>query len=322
MTTEFLDLPLTLADKCPLTAEIWRLVLESPTALPAVEPGAHLALRTPSGAMRQYSIIAAAPHRYEIAVKREPHGRGGSRSLLDETRPGDTLEARAPENAFALVPAPRYLFIAGGIGITPILSMVRALRALDTPPPFHLVYCTRSPAATPFLDELAALPSGAFTLHHDYGDPAQACDLWPLLEAPDDGHVYCCGPASLMEAVRDMSGHWPMDAVHFEDFKPVEAVRPEDQPFTVRFLDDARPLTVAADRTLLQTLRDAGLSIGSSCESGTCGTCRLPWLEGRIEHRDLVLTPAERERQLISCVSRAVGDTLRLAIPGPGGARE
>ncbi len=314
MTHEY---TLSLAAKTPLTADIWHFVLESDETLPAVTPGAHLPVRTPTGAMRQYSIIAADDRRYEIAVKCEREGRGGSRSLVHETVPGQHLVALPPENGFELVDAPAYLFIAGGIGITPLLSMVRALLAREAPPPFTLVFCTRTPATTPFRDELARLPEGSVIIHHDHGDPDESYDFWPLLETPDARHIYCCGPGPLMDAVRDMSGHWPQKAVHFEDFNPVQAVREADEAFTVRFADDAPALAVAADQTLLEALRAAGASVASSCESGTCGSCRLPYLAGDVDHRDLVLSPLERQRELTACVSRARGDTLRLAIPGP-----
>ncbi|MEZ5651080.1 MAG: PDR/VanB family oxidoreductase [Burkholderiaceae bacterium] len=313
------EIALTLVGKSPLTPDIWQLELRAEAPLPVIEPGAHLAVRTPIGAMRQYSIISADDRRIDIAVKREPGGRGGSRSLIDETTVGEQVHAQPPENHFGLEDAPSYLFIAGGIGITPVLSMIRALLARETVPPFTLIYCTRTPAMTPFRDELARLPAGSMVLHHDHGDPAQAYDFWPLLETPDARHIYCCGPAPLMDSIRDMVGHWPSRSVHFEDFQPVKALRAADQAFEVRFLDDAPALTVRADQTLLQALRDAGLSVASSCESGTCGTCRMPFLEGEIEHRDLVLTPAERAGELICCVSRARDDTLRLAVPGPTG---
>ncbi|MEZ5658680.1 MAG: PDR/VanB family oxidoreductase [Burkholderiaceae bacterium] len=311
------EITLTLVGKTPLTPDIWHLALRTDSTLPAVAPGAHLALRTPIGAMRQYSIIAADQHGLEIAVKREARGRGGSRSLIDQSVIGQTLVGLAPANHFELEDAPAYLFIAGGIGITPVLSMIRHLMARPSVPPFTLVYCTRTVAMTPFRDELARLPAANIIVHHDHGDPAQAFDFWPLLETPDARHIYCCGPGALMESIRDMVGHWPAKAIHFEDFQPVSGLRDADQAFSVRFLDDAAPLVVPADQTLLQALRAAGMSVASSCESGTCGTCRLPYLEGQIEHRDLVLTEAERAHELIACVSRARGASLRLGVPAP-----
>lgn len=283
--------------------------------LPAFEPGAHITLRTPSGAMRRYTLVGdpADHHHYRIAVKREAQGRGGSVSLHDQLQIGDTVEAEPPGNSFPLLPAQRYLFIAGGIGITPVVSMIRALQHAGNTA-WQLVYCTRSAPQTAFLDELGdPLLAGQVTIHHDEGDPARVFDLWPLLENPDKTHIYCCGPGPLMQEVRDMTGHWPMDAVHFEDFSPVDAVRPEDSAFTVRLDGSGQTVQVPADQTILESLRSAGISVRSSCESGTCGTCKTRYLGGRVDHRDLCLTGDERAEYMMICVSRCLDDELLLA---------
>jgi phthalate 4,5-dioxygenase reductase subunit len=280
--------------------------------LPPFTPGAHVTVRTPDGALRKYSLCGA-PHdadRWQIAVKREDGGRGGSRSLHEHARAGDPIAVSAPANAFGLVPAPRYLFIAGGIGITPIRSMILDL---GDPPhaPWTLVYLTRDAAATAFLDEFAAPPAGGRVIvHHDGGDPARAFDLWPLLEKPGPGHVYCCGPRPLMDAVRDMTGHWPGGRVHFESFVDGAAARPDDRPFAVRLARSGRVLEVPVGRSLLQVLRDAGVEVPSSCESGTCGSCRTTLLAGTADHRDLVLFPEEHATAIMVCVSRACGGEL------------
>ncbi|HEX4884960.1 MAG TPA: ferredoxin reductase, partial [Casimicrobiaceae bacterium] len=196
---------------------IRRFVLRAPGGggLAPFTAGAHLPVLAPSGALRRYSLCNAPEDgdRYEIAVKREPSGRGGSVAMTDAVSVGSTLAVGTPRNEFALAPrATRFLFIAGGIGITPILSMMRHLVATGRGG-FRLVYLTRNAACTPFADVLAA-PELAphVTLHHDDGDPARAFDLWPLLEKPTNAHVHCCGPRPLMDAVRDMSGHWPFGA--------------------------------------------------------------------------------------------------------------
>lgn len=189
--------------------------------LPAFTPGAHLRLRLPSGALRKYSLCndPAQRLRYAITVQREANGQGGSLSLCDSTRVGDSLAGSWPENAFALPPlAKGLLFIAGGIGIAPIMSMIRSFGEL-APAPWKLVYLTRSAAVTAFRAELSTPAYRTrVKIHHDQGDAAKAFDLWPLLERPNTGHLYCCGPKSLMDAVRDMTGHWLPAQLHFESF--------------------------------------------------------------------------------------------------------
>ena len=282
-------------------------------ALPPYTPGAHLGVRVPNGAMRTYSLCSdpAQTDRYVIAVKREAAGRGGSATLVDSVAAGDTLHVSAPANLFELHPASGYIFVAGGIGITPILAMIHAVRGRV---PFHLYYLTRSAAHAAFLPELAAPDlAGQVTVHHDGGDPDNAFDLWPVFEQPTRAHIYCCGPRPLMDAVRDMTGHWPGSAVHFEDFG-TDLVRPraDDRPFTVRLARSGMELAVPAGITVLDVMRAHGLHVPSSCESGTCGTCRTAVLDGEVDHRDRVLTPAERAGAMMVCVSRAKGDLLVL----------
>jgi len=275
--------------------------------LPAFTPGAHLRVRTPGGQIRCYSLSndPAERHRYVIAVKREANGRGGSASMVERVKPGDLLPVSAPENGFELKGNPTsYIFIAGGIGITPILSMVRHLEATGGKP-FKLYYLTRSAEMTAYRDELAAR-KGKVVIHHDQGDPAAGYDLWPVLEQPKGAHVYCCGPRGLMDAVRDMTGHWPTSAVHFEDFGVgADLALADSRPFTVTLASSGQEFTVPTDQTLLECLRAHGVKLASSCESGTCGTCRTGLLAGDADHRDLVLAPYEQSEAIMPCVSRA-----------------
>jgi phthalate 4,5-dioxygenase reductase subunit len=229
-------------------------------------------------------------------------------------RAGDLLRCSAPRNGFALAPrAKQFLFIAGGIGITPILSMVRYLKATDGPR-FRLYYLTRSPASTAFLDVLSAPEfHGQVVIHHDEGDPARAFDLWPVLERPTGADLYCCGPRPMLQAVRDMTGHWSSAKVHFESFLDAATTRTAaDRAFRVHLARSNRSVEVPADRSLLDAMRDAGVDVPSSCESGTCGTCRTGLIAGEADHRDLVLTDAERESAIMVCVSRARSDSLEL----------
>lgn len=276
-------------------------------ALPPFTAGAHIGIHVAGAATRKYSLCndPAERDRYVIAVKREAAGHGGSKSLVDSVREGDTLTASAPHNSFDLVEAPDYVFIAGGIGVTPIMSMARHVQSRGLP--YHLYYLCRSPEVAAFRAELAAEPFAPHvTFHYDEGDPDRVFDLWPALEKPSKAHVYCCGPRPLLEAVRDMTGHWPLGRIHFESFVDAAAAqKPEDRPFTVRFARSGDAFEVAPGTSILEAARARGHEIPSSCESGTCGTCKTRLLEGEADHRDLVLTDDEKSDFIMVCVSRA-----------------
>jgi phthalate 4,5-dioxygenase reductase component len=283
--------------------------------LPPFSAGSHLTVRAPNGALRKYSLCndPQERHRYRIAVLREAKGRGGSASLVDDARVGDTLWASQPSNAFPLEEAAGdYLFIAGGIGVTPILSMIHVLAA-DPGARWQLYYLTRSPEATAFRADLAEVSRGSrVVIHHDHGDPTQSLDLWPILERPTRAHIYCCGPRRLMQAVRDMTGHWTSSRIHFESFVEGGVPRPEDKPFTVRLERSGRYFEIPVGKSILEVLRGAGICVSSSCESGSCGTCRTRLISGEADHRDLVLMPEEGHSQIMICVSRAKSGDLVL----------
>ena len=280
--------------------------------LPEFTCGSHLTLRVPNGLLRKYSLCndPAERDRYVIGVRREAGGRGGSISLVDETKVGDELLVSPPRNDFPLVKsAAGYIFIAGGIGITPIRSMIRQLK--NTGGRFKLYYLTRSPEMTAFREELSGPEfRGQVTIHHDRGDPDRAFDLWPVLEQPKGQQVYCCGPRALMEAVRDMSGHWSSSAVHFEAFTEPPRSTPEDKPFRVRLARSGDTIEVPVGTTILEALRANGHQVPSSCESGTCDTCRTKLVGGEADHRDLVLAEHERDTNIMVCVSRARSEEL------------
>ncbi|MDE0006462.1 MAG: PDR/VanB family oxidoreductase [Rhodospirillaceae bacterium] len=305
---------LTITGKRMLTPDICELSLAKAdgSMLVPFEPGAHVGIETPSGAMRQYSLVndGRAPHRYVIACKRERNSRGGSRSLVEQTRMGGQLRVDAPGNSFPLIPAAGYLLIAGGIGIAPIIAM--ANRLADEGLPFRLIYCTRSASETAYLHDCRARFGDRLTLHHDGGRADAFYDFWDHFAEPADVRVYCCGPRSLMEEIRGVSGHWPQGRVRFEDFRPVDAVQPDDRPFEVILERSGRTVTVPGDRTILDAFRAAGIAAPSSCESGVCGTCRTRLLAGDAEHRDRVLMDEERARYVMLCVSRAKRGALTL----------
>jgi phthalate 4,5-dioxygenase reductase component len=288
------------------------LTAQDGSDLPPFTAGAHVCVRTPAGLPRKYSLCGdpAERDRYSIAVKREPRGRGGSASMADETRVGGDLWVSLPRNDFSLVNSPAdYVFIAGGIGITPIMSMIRHLKGAGGR--FKLYYCTRSPQHTAFLDELSRPEfRSQVTVHHDAGEADKAFDLWPALERPAGRHLYCCGPRGMMEAVRDMTGHWPASAIHFEAFSEPEKQARDERPFRVKLARSGAAIDVPVGSTILEALRAAGYAVSSSCESGTCGTCKTRLLGGQADHRDLVLSEHERDDHIIICVSRAISDEL------------
>ncbi len=316
-TTEPRLRPLAVARAERIAADIQLFELRDPNGgdLPEFTPGAHIDVEVPGGLRRKYSLCNDPAERdhYHIAVKREAEGRGGSTALVDEVRDGDTVNVGWPVNDFPLVASPAgYTLIAGGIGITPILSMARHLKA--TGGRFKLIYLTRSRQHTAFYEELSG-PTfrGSVTIHHDDGDPDKAYDLWPLLERPR-GHVYCCGPRPLMTDVRDMTGHWSSGAVHFEAFQEAVRTAPDDRAFQVRVRGSDQVVDVPVGVTVLEALRAAGFDVPSSCESGTCGSCKTRLLSGDVEHRDLVLWEGERAGHIMVCVSRARAGNLEIEI--------
>lgn len=274
-------------------------------ALPAFTPGAHVTIEAPSGAMRRYSLVndGTAPSKYVIAVKREPASRGGSASMHDEAVEGYELNVKAPENDFPMADAPRYLLIAGGIGVTPIYAMASHLKREGKD--FNIIYLSRSAGEAAYLEDLTTAFGDRVLVHHDEGDFDRIYDFWDHFAEPQKLSVYCCGPKPLMDEIRAISGHWPEGRVNFEDFKPVEVVRADDEPFEVELRKSGATLTVPANRSILEAIRDAGLNTVSSCESGTCGTCKTRLLEGEADHRDMVLMDEEKANNLMICVSRA-----------------
>ena len=300
-----------------VAADIYLFELGHPDGaeLPQFTAGSHLTVRSPNGSLRKYSLCndPAERDRYVIAVKRDPAGRGGSVDLVDNARAGDSVEVSEPHNAFELAAkAPSFILIAGGIGITPILSMARKLNSEGRR--YKLYYLTRSAQTTAFRDELQGEEfRGKVAVHHDAGDPARAFDLWPILEKPTTAHVYCCGPRPLLESVRDMTGHWPANAIHFESFVDAGAgSKPEDRPFTVVLARSGERIEVAPGVSILDAMREKGHDAPSSCESGTCGTCRTRLIAGEADHRDLVLMDDEKADQIMICVSR--GKTPEIVI--------
>jgi ferredoxin-NADP reductase len=287
------------------------LVAPDGAMLPPFEAGAHLDLHIPGAPVRQYSLCGDPAERgaWRVAV-REVAGGVVSPLIHRALRPGAMIEAEGPRNNFPLVPAPRYLFVAGGIGITPILPMLRAASRAGAA--WTLLFCTRRAAEAPFLDEIRSLP-GEVVLHASA--EGTRLDVAARLAAPQPGTlVYCCGPERLMTAVEAATTGWPAESVRFEWFAPRRRDDAGGGGFELACARSGRTISVDADTSVLQALRAAGFDLPSSCEQGVCGTCECRVLEGEVDHRDSILSASERAANevMMACVSRARGARLVL----------
>ncbi|ARD70019.1 VanB family Oxidoreductase/oxygenase BbdH (plasmid) [Aminobacter sp. MSH1] len=288
--------------------------------LPPAEPGSHINVHIPGGPVRQYSICghAADTSRYVIAVKKEPNSRGGSVGMHNNVRVGDVIRIDGPRNNFKLVDGDgEALLVAGGIGITPILSMARYLSSVGRP--FRLQYFTRSVACTAFHDELTGEEFNE-RVHFQYAlqpDAVKAYLRRLLVGPPHNAHLYVCGPKPFMDTVLDIAGaHWPPDHVHVEYFSADPKATSEDGSFEVELARSGKTIMVSEGQTIVEALESHGISVELSCEQGVCGTCLTGVLEGVPDHRDAVLTDAERAAndRMTVCVSRALSDKLVLDI--------
>jgi ferredoxin-NADP reductase len=281
--------------------------------LPDWSPGAHLDLVLPNGLTRQYSLCGDRwdPWTYRVGVLREPAGRGGSAYVHDQLRVGDLVGLGGPRNNFPLVPSERYRFVAGGIGVTPLLPMLRQAELLGAD--WRLLYGGRRRASMAFLDELAGYGDRVLIRPED---ETGLLDPRGFVGEPRPGvRVYGCGPAALLTALGEACSDWPPYTLRTERFVPAES--PTAAPgsaFQVELARTGRTLTVAPDTTVLDAVAAAGVEVLSSCRQGTCGTCETTVLAGRPDHRDCVLEDHERaagDRMLV-CVSRSLGERLVL----------
>jgi len=286
--------------------------------LPAFTPGAHIDVHI-GDAVRQYSLCNSSlePQRYRIAVLREPQSRGGSRALHDDLAVGHTLRISAPRNHFPLAPdAAHSLLLAGGIGITPLLSMMAELAGRQASYALH--YCTRSHARTAFRQWLQSPPHADRVVFHCDEDPRQRLDVGRLLEAAPPGtHLYVCGPAGFLEYVLDAARArgWPPECLHYEYFAaPRAADAAANRPFQVQIASTGARYDVDADESVAHALHRHGIEIPLSCEQGICGTCMTGVLAGQPDHRDACLTPDEQARndRFTPCCSRSASPVLVL----------
>lgn len=281
--------------------------------LPGWEAGAHVDVLTPSGAKAQYSLCgpAGAPT-WRIAVLLKQDGRGVSRYVHQQLRPGQRVRVAGPRNHFRLVPAKRYLFIAGGIGVTPILPMIGAAQRAGAE--WQMAYGGRSRRAMAFLTELQHHGSRVRLFPEDERGRLPLASL--LGHAGPGTSVYCCGPEPLLAAVETLAAEFALDRPIVERFSPVAAPPAEaaDKPFTVKLARAGGEYVVPANRSVAQVLLDHGVEVPISCLQGICGTCETRVLSGAIDHRDALLSQDERHRQdtMMICVSRCHGGELVL----------
>ncbi|WP_054813866.1 PDR/VanB family oxidoreductase [Nocardia arizonensis] len=306
------DLPVRITARSDEATGVFALELAAldGAELPPWSPGAHIDVAVGQAGVRQYSLCGDPQDRkrWRIAILHEPEGRGGS-DLLHRTAHTDTeLAVSAPRNNFELEPADRYVFLAGGIGITPILPMMAAAQAAGAT--WQLYYGGRTREHMAFAEEITERYPHARLL------PQDAHGLLPLAEIMDanaDATVYCCGPEPLLNAVETEGGRRGV-AVRTERFVPRVVDTAGDRAFQVRLANDGRTLRVGEKQSIVDVLDAAGVQVITSCREGTCGSCETAVLEGEIDHRDSILSAEERERgdTMMLCVSRARADVLVL----------
>jgi ferredoxin-NADP reductase len=282
--------------------------------LPSWTAGSHIDLVLTDSLVRQYSLCGDVDGAYRIGVLLEADGRGGSAYVHDKLWPGVTVTARGPRNRFALEPADRYVFIAGGIGITPILPMLA--QASSQGADWQLHYGGRTASAMAFAENLVRRYGTQVRLYPQ--DQAGLIDVESTMDAVDESTlVYCCGPAPLIDTVERACGRRAPGRLRIERFaaNPSEPVLVgQDRPFTVEIASTGQAVDVGSDESLLAALERAGIDVSSSCQDGVCGTCQVNVLGGLVDHRDAVLTQEERDAQdrMQVCVSRSRGTRLVL----------
>lgn len=281
-------------------------------ALPCASAGAHVDVHLAGGMVRQYSVVAAGDATCRLAVRREDEGRGGSRAM-HALAVGDTLAISKPRNNFVLYEtAPRYVLIAGGIGITAILPMAHRLKALGKP--FELHVCARSFADVPFAGELASC--GAI-MYADGPDGRSSLDAAALFAGgPLTGLLYLCGPSGFMDWLREaaIARGWNQAQIRIESFGTLAQANEEQLPFTVTLARSGRQVSVRAEESAIDALARIGIDVPFACMQGTCGTCITPVFTGAIDHRDAYLSREEKEAgdRICLCVSRAAGSDLTI----------
>ncbi len=280
--------------------------------LPPFEPGAHIDVCLPNGLTRQYSLCNSVHEndRYVVGVKLDRNSRGGSRYMHESLRVGATLSVSAPRNHFALVSdAPAYVFIAGGVGITPIACMISRLSSLGQPWTLHYAVRTRAEAA--FLDQLQG---PGLHLHVDTEHNGEVLDVnLAVASAPRDAHLYCCGPTPMLDAFEQACADRAPEFVHLERFSSDVAPAVEGG-YTVELTRSKRSVEIAPGQTILDAVRACGVNVRASCQQGVCGACETRVVAGLPDHRDTLLSPEERAANdvMMICCSGSLTKVLAL----------
>ncbi|MDR6535050.1 PDR/VanB family oxidoreductase [Variovorax soli] len=286
--------------------------------LPLFTAGAHIDLQLPEGLLRSYSLVndPGEHHRYVVTVDRAANSRGGSAWMHSTPRPGDRLASSLPVNNFPLYEeAPLSIFIAGGIGITPFMSMAARLNTLRRAWRVH--YAVRSRQRAAYVQELASLDrTGDAVNMHCTGEDMERPDIAAIVrEAPAGSHLYCCGPNGMLDAFAGACSGLPPQRIHLERFSASQEAATAGG-YEVQLARTGQTLSVEPGRTLLDALLDAGIPVQYSCSQGICGTCCTPVLEGTPDHRDDYLTHEEKaaNRAMMVCCSGSLTQRLVLDI--------
>jgi ferredoxin-NADP reductase len=307
---------LVVRDARTIAVDVVVLTLADPSGdeLPAWTPGAHIDLILGDELTRQYSLCSSpsTPDVWRVGVLRAPDSRGGSELVHSALTSGSTVRVRGPRNHFPLVASQRYLFLAGGIGITPILPMIAEAEAAGAD--WRLFFGGRERASMAFVDELAQYGDRVTIVPQD---EMGVLDLESVLGTPEpDTLVYCCGPEGLLSAVEKFCENWPAGALHLERFsaKPQEPAAEADSSFELVLERSGLTLQVPPDKSVLDVIRAAGVSVLASCLEGVCGTCETEVIDGDVDHRDSVLNEEEQAANefMMVCVSRCHSPRLTL----------
>ena len=295
------------------------LTLADPSGadLPEWAPGAHIDLLMTPSLVRQYSLCGDTANRaqWQVGVLLDPNSRGGSQFVHDKLHEGATVRVRGPRNHFPLVGSPRYLFIAGGIGITPMMPMIAAAEGAGAD--WRLLYGGRTRSSMSFVDMLERHGDRVTVSTRDAQANFRAKLGAALSSAQDNTLVYCCGPEGLLSSVEEACKTWPDGSLHIERFSAKELEPPSPEAldtFEIECQRSGLTLTVSPDKSVYQVCEDAGVDVLGSCMEGVCGTCECDVLEGEPDHRDSVLNDAEKARNdvMMICVSRSRSERLVL----------
>jgi ferredoxin-NADP reductase len=286
--------------------------------LPEWTPGAHVDLVMTPSLVRQYSLCGETANRgeWQVGILLDPNSRGGSQFVHDKLLEGTMVRVRGPRNHFPLVSSPRYQFIAGGIGITPMIPMIEAAQA--TGADWRLLYGGRTRSSMAFVGELERHGERVTVCPRDEQDNGFRTNLASALSAAQENTlVYCCGPEGLLTAVEEACSHWPGGTLHVERFSAKALDEPSPDAlatFEVECQRSGLTLTVTHDKSIYQACEEAGVDVLGSCMEGVCGTCECDLIEGEGDHRDSVLNDAEKaaNETIMICVSRARSERLVL----------